>query len=73
MDAWSRTAEILAMTAEIYRDRKRRRKPYTGNDFNPYAPQAKAGQSIPMSELKDIFKSAAKRKRGGGNGQSVID
>ena len=66
MDAWSRTAEILAMTAEIYRDRKRRRQPYTGKDFNPYAPEVKKGHAIPMSELKDIFKSAAKRKKGGG-------
>jgi len=32
---WQRTASISSLIANIYRDEKKRRKPYSHEDFNP--------------------------------------
>ena len=34
---WNVASAIMALMAEMNRDRKRHRKPYKPNDFNPYA------------------------------------
>lgn len=34
-DAWDRTAAVMALIAEVNRDRKRRPRPYTPADFHP--------------------------------------
>lgn len=34
---WSQTSAMLAMTANVNRDPKKKRRPYTAEDFNPYA------------------------------------
>jgi hypothetical protein len=36
---WNVASTIMALLAEMNRDRKRRRKPYRPDDFNPYADQ----------------------------------
>lgn len=33
---WERHADLKATLANIHRDRKRRRRPFTPNEFNPY-------------------------------------
>lgn len=33
---WNIASSVMALTAEINRDRKRRRKPFNPDDFNPY-------------------------------------
>ncbi len=33
---WHIASSVMALTAEINRDRKRRRKPFKPDDFNPY-------------------------------------
>ncbi len=38
---WSHTAALLAMTANVNRDSKKRPQPYTSDDFNPHARRAK--------------------------------
>jgi hypothetical protein len=32
---WNRTAAIMAVTCEIHRDKKRRAKPFTPDEFHP--------------------------------------
>lgn len=34
-DRWDHTSEILAIMAEINRDRRKRRRPFHGRDFHP--------------------------------------
>ncbi len=36
---WNVASTIMALMAEMNRDRKRRRKPFRPDDFNPYAEQ----------------------------------
>lgn len=33
---WGHTSSVLALLANCHRDPKRRRKPFTPSDFNPY-------------------------------------
>lgn len=33
---WERTADLIALFANCNRDKKRRRTPFTGSEFNPY-------------------------------------
>ena len=41
---WNVTSSVMALLAEINRDRKRRRKPFKPDDFNPYV----ANRSVPV-------------------------
>jgi len=56
---WSRTAELLAMVANLVRDPKKRKKPFKGLDFNPHAGRHRAAKDVkPMADvslLKTIF------------------
>jgi hypothetical protein len=36
---WNVASAIMALMAEMNRDRRRRRKPFRPDDFNPYAEQ----------------------------------
>jgi hypothetical protein len=36
---WDVASAVMALMAEMNRDRKKRRKPYKPNDFNPFADQ----------------------------------
>lgn len=60
---WDRTAQIVAVMAELKRDSKKRAKPYTAKEFNPYrsnGSQAKAEGSI--EDLK-VFLPRGRRWR----------
>ncbi len=41
---WHIASSVMALTAEINRDRRRRRKPFKPDDFNPYT----ATKSVPV-------------------------
>jgi len=41
---WNIASSVMALTAEINRDRRRRRKPFKPDDFNPYT----ATKSVPV-------------------------
>ena len=47
--AWAHTSSILAMIAEVNRDRKKRSRPFRPADFNPYAAESKAASGIPIT------------------------
>ena len=53
MAQWDHTAAILAMQAEINRDRKKRRKPFGPGDFHPMV-QQKRKKKRPKERTKDI-------------------
>lgn len=36
-DQWARTSSLMALLANINRDTKSRREPFTADDFNPFA------------------------------------
>lgn len=41
MEAWNHTSQILALIANIHRDRKKQNKPYKPSDFHPVTQDAK--------------------------------
>lgn len=53
-EAWNHTSALLAMLANVHRDRKKR--PLQPADFHPYA-KAKQGRlpKAPVSLLKTVF------------------
>ncbi len=54
---WARTASIMAVIAEVNRDKKKRPAPFTANDFNPTVERKKPKvvQHKDLSVLRDIF------------------
>lgn len=63
---WSRTASVMWVLAEINRDPKRRRQPWTPDDFNPYseAPRRKPA-AVSVERLTDeIMRIAERRSKG---------
>jgi len=39
--AWAQTSSLMALLASIHRDPKKRRRPYTPDEFNPYSKKHK--------------------------------
>lgn len=55
-EQWAHTAEILALLANIYRDRKRRSRPFTPADFHPLlADTPPVDEKVDVDVLKTIF------------------
>ncbi len=58
-DNWNHTAALLAMMANVNRDRKKKPTPFKPADFNPYAAGTKKMGAAITSEnigmLKEIF------------------
>ena len=52
---WQQTAEILTVLYNVNRDTKRRREPFTADDFNPYAAHAPVPKLKDLSILKQLF------------------
>ena len=63
-DLWTHTSSVLALIANVNRDTKRR-KPFSPDDFNPYA-ERRRGRSAGMPITTDniaLLKKAFVRKR----------
>jgi hypothetical protein len=56
---WKHTSTILCYLVEPYRDRRKHPRPYTPNDFNPYAKPRKGRISVEQltNEIMKIAKS----------------
>jgi len=62
-EAWDHTANLLAMMAEINRDRKKRRRPFRPDEFGPFARGRKHRKRVSVDELVDDMMSFAERKK----------
>lgn len=53
-DQWLHTSTVLSMLGNCHRDPKRRPKPFTPTDFNPYEQKARAAAKteVPFVALK---------------------
>ena len=56
-EVWQHTASILAMTANTVRDPKKKRRPYSAENFYPtvFAGRKKPEGRVPISILKSVF------------------
>lgn len=62
-NAWNHTAALIAVTAEINRDRKKRKKPYSLTDFHPYFVKPKTKKiNVGIKALKYLFVEKNKEK-----------
>ena len=53
-EAWSHTAALMSLQANIHRDRKKRNSPFSPADFHPYLKPEPPPQ-VDVSILKDVF------------------
>lgn len=61
--AWAHTSSILAMIAEVNRDRKKRSRAFRPADFNPYAAEPDSATGIPITRANiEVLKAFANRK-----------
>lgn len=49
-DAWDRTSVLWALTAEINRDEKKQRDPFTPHDIHPFFAKQKAERTMTIGE-----------------------
>lgn len=57
---WNHTAALMAMQAELSRDRKKRKEPFTPADFHPWGAEARRVKAkkdmLPLSAMRRFFK-----------------
>lgn len=53
---WSRTAVLLALVANVNRDTKKRPKPYTPDEFNPYSKKnrRKGSDAVKLTKVQSV-------------------
>ncbi len=65
---WTHTCEYIAALFNTVRDEKKRRRPYTGQELNPYTVQVKQKPShtISVTEWRDMTlgKNNGSKRRG---------
>jgi hypothetical protein len=55
-ECWAHTSSILALLANIHRDRRKKPSPYKPDDFTPYPHErGQAVQTAPIEILKQVF------------------
>ncbi len=55
-DQWSHTAAVMALTANVHRNPKKRSQPYTPAEFHPLVEQKKTPtKKAGLKALKDVF------------------
>ena len=55
-EQWSHTAALMALTANVHRNPKRRSSPYSPTDFHPLAERRSATiAKVGVRVLKDVF------------------
>jgi hypothetical protein len=52
-DAWDHTANLMALTANINRDPKQRREPFTAGEFHPFGDRRAAEKDEERTVVKD--------------------
>jgi hypothetical protein len=55
-EAWTHTARVMALIAEIHRDKTKRKNPFTAADFDPTKPKPKP---VPMTATEQVMKLRA--------------
>ncbi len=55
---WHIASSVMALTAEINRDRKRRRKPFKPDDFNPYTATKKVPVKATVEQVANLLGAA---------------
>ena len=60
---WHRTAHSMALTAELNRDRKKRSRPFSANDFNPFLEDEEKVTPVPKGSFKDLKAAFIRPKR----------
>jgi hypothetical protein len=60
---WAHTATVMALHANIHRDRKRKSTPYKPSDFDPYHREKKEIpiKHIDVKDLKGMFSGLVER------------
>ena len=51
---WNHTSSVLAMVANVNRDRKRQSKPYIPADFNPYETENTGHRELTEQDIQTI-------------------
>lgn len=51
---WNHTSSVLAMMANVNRDRKRQPRPYRPDDFNPYEQEPKTKRELTQQDIQNI-------------------
>lgn len=55
-ERWAHTSALLALTANIHRDHRKKPTPYKPADFNPYQRRREvAVRKVPIGVLKQVF------------------
>ena len=60
---WARASAVMMVLANCSRDPKKRRRPFTCNDFDPYATKSSA-RGLSVAEARLFFKGMPKGKFG---------
>jgi hypothetical protein len=55
---WNVASTIMALMAEMNRDRKKRRKPFKPDDFNPYTVKRPAVVRASVAQVAEILGAA---------------
>ena len=55
---WHIASSVMALTAEINRDRKRRRKPFRPDDFNPYTATKAVPAKATVEQVANLLGAA---------------
>ena len=55
-ERWHHTSALLALTANIHRDRRKKPSPYKPEDFNPYYRRRESpAHKVSIEVLKQVF------------------
>lgn len=54
-ERWTHTSAVLALLANIHRDRRKRPTPYKPADFDPYHHRQQQAHKVSIDILKQVF------------------
>jgi hypothetical protein len=55
-ERWAHTSALLALTANVHRDQRKKPAPYKPADFNPHQRRRElAVRKVPIDVLKQVF------------------
>jgi len=62
-ESWAHTARVMALIAEIHRDKNKRRHPYTPADFDPTQPKPQTVQPTATEQVMKLRAMFVKPKK----------